>query len=340
MKLKASEYWTPHNILTYNAIFNFSIGARGKGKTFGSLRHCIKHFIKKRRLFIYMRRYETNFSKKEKMLSAVSHKFPNYEMRVEGMRMLIREAGNTDSKWEIMGYLVPLSTGVNDKSIPFDDVDYIIYDEFIISKGAQHYIKNEVEVFIDYYNTVDRLNDRVRVFFLANAVSIVNPYFIYFNLTPRKGQQIKTYRNGYIALEIVESSGYAAEADKTRFGKMIKNTAYYDYAIGNEFNDDNDVFISKRSQTSIFHSAYKFDDQFFSVWLDVEAGNGYISPKIPKNCKIFSLTKNDMQPNLVMYDRSSKMLKGVNNLFNQSSLYFENVVCRDLFYQVSEYLNL
>lgn len=337
--LDKSLYWTPHKILTYNSMFNMVVGGRGTGKTYGALKFCINRYIKQARMFIYLRRYDTDLAKKERLLSTVSREFPNHEFMVEGQKLLIRRSG-LDKSWDIMGYVMPLSKALSDKSVPFDMVDWIIYDEFLLGESKQTYLKNEVEAFLDFYNTVDRFNDRVRVFFLANSTAIVNPYFLYYKVAPRKTNRIKQYKEGYISLQYLKNKDFIDHVSNTRFGKMIADTPYYDYAVSNEFRDDTDNFIAKKSSAAKYHSAYTFDGQSIALWSDINQGVYFVTSKVPKDAKPFILTRDDMQPNLLMIERSNRLLRGVMRLYMQGSVYFDNVQSRSLFYQIMDYLNL
>ena len=78
-----------------------------------------------------------------------------------------------------------------------------VFDEFIETKKGRNYLQNEVEMFLDLIETVNRLRiDRpeVRVYLLANKVTFVNPYFTYFNIKPFTGR-FKKYKNGLIVVE-------------------------------------------------------------------------------------------------------------------------------------------
>lgn len=332
-----SLYWTPHKILTHNALFNYVIGGRGTGKTFGSLYYVIKKFLRSGKEFIYLRRYDTDLKKKDRLMRDVSTKFDNFEFQVEGQKIQIRKTGI--KKWQTAGYVMPLSSADSDKSVPFNNVDTIIYDEFIKTKGMQHYIKNEPELLLDFYNTVDRYNDRVRLLALANAVNIVNPHFVYHNISPRE-VGISKWKDGTIAVERLHEQKFIDQVDKTRFGQLVKGTAYYDYAVNNEFTDNTQDFIFKKSSNAKIHSCFKFDQHTFAVWCDYELGCMFVNLKPPKDAKIFALTKSDFQPNLIMIDRSSNMLKGISRLYMQGSLFFENVKTRELFYNMLDFLNL
>lgn len=83
---------------------------------------------------------------------------------------------------KLAGFAIPLSIANILKSSSFDNVDTIIFDEFLIDKGCYHYLQNEVTQLLDVIETIARLRD-IRVIFLGNAISITNPYFTYFNLS-------------------------------------------------------------------------------------------------------------------------------------------------------------
>ena len=58
-----SFYYNYDRIISYNALLNILIGERGVGKTYGASKLVVKDFIKKKRQFIYLRRYKTELSK-------------------------------------------------------------------------------------------------------------------------------------------------------------------------------------------------------------------------------------------------------------------------------------
>lgn len=342
-ELTDRDYWTPADILTRNAMFNMTIGGRGRGKTFGSLRYCVRQYLKKGWTFIYLRRYESEFKKKDKLLSGVSVKFPGHEFRVDGMRLQVRpvQEGDEKARWETMGYLVQLSTALTEKGVPYDDVHTIIFDEFLVPKGFLRYLPNEVEAFLDFYNTVDRFNDRVRVLFLANSVNIINPYFRYFGLHPRKDTRWASAMEGYVCLQCLDASGaFVASAQGSRFGRMIAQTEYYDYAIGNQFRDDTTEFLEPKPSTARYRFAIVFDGQALAIWHDVETAMYYASARVPKDATPYALTKADMQPDMQLVAKSSPMLKSLTNVYRLGLVRFDSVGTRTLFFDLLDYLNV
>lgn len=336
-------YWDCHDLLTRNGMFNFAIGGRGTGKTYDAKYKRIKHFLKTGKRFIYLRRYKTEFEDKDKFFADIVDNFPEYEFDVRGMTGFIRLASDEEKnphKWVPLCYFVTLANALTKKSVPYPDVDMIIFDEFIIDKGSLHYCSNEVKQFLDFYNTVDRFEDRCRVLFLANAVTLTNPYFIYWRLKPRKEKRFCSAAGGTVVCEMVQSEKFRAKVDQTKFGQLIKGTAYYDYAVSNSFRDDNDSFIAKKTEESQFYYAIKFDGRSVGVWVDYDEGNYYVCGKIPKNARVITLTKDDMQPNLIMIERNSVYMRSLKRMYMQGSVFFDSIETREFTHSILSYLGL
>ena len=345
-KNKYSKFWSPNHILGRNAVFNYVVGGRGTGKTYRCKWWLIKRAIKTRRPFIYLRRYETEFEDKGKFFSDVLDRFPQFEFKIEGMTAYARrkqteeEAREHENDYFEIVYFAALSKALIKKSVPYNLVDYIVFDEFIIDRKKMHYLPNEATAFLDFYNTVDRFQDRVKVLFLANAVALVNPYFVYFNLSPRRGKEFTLSPDGFHCVEIVSAQQYKEYVNSTRFGQMIANTEYYDYAVDNRFFDQHDRFIEKKPENAEYVYAITFDGVTYAVWADYGRGRYYINDKVPNGRLPFILTRDDMQPNLLMIEKASFLLKSLKALYMQSSIYYESIELREQFNEVMEYLGV
>ena len=227
-------------INSYNAMLNIIMTNRGYGKSYGSKKMAIKNFIKKGEQFVYVRRFKTEITKQFKQFfDDIKTEFPEHSFKINGNTAYIDD--------KICGYAIPLSTSANDKSTPFPLVTTIIFDEFIIdtSTGIKHYIGNEVELFLDLIETVARKRDNVKVYMLANFISEVNPYFIYFNVFPKKGERFTLARNGELVIDVTTNDDFIQEKKNTRFGQLIANTKYSDYSIDNQALRDSDTFINR-----------------------------------------------------------------------------------------------
>ena len=176
--------------LSYNALLSFIITERGLGKSYGAKKYVAKHFIKKKKQFVYLRRYKTEL--KEAMLK---NNVPIFWEQIKNDPELKdhKFTNKKDTMYiddELSGFAIPLSIANILKSSTYENVDTIIFDEFLIDKGSYHYLQNEVIQLLDVIETVARLRD-IRVIFLGNAISITNPYFTFFNLTLPYNSEVK-----------------------------------------------------------------------------------------------------------------------------------------------------
>jgi hypothetical protein len=292
-------YWNPHEVLSHNCLFNFEVGNRGAGKTYGSKKLGIKHFKKKGRKFIYLRRYKSEFDDFGNFFADVSQEFPDDEFEVKGKKLFING--------ECCGYGVALSTALTKKSVSYHDVDYIIYDEFVIDSKVIHYLNNEVSAFLEFYETVARLRDNVRVLFLSNAVSVVNPYFLYWNIKPRANQRFTKFN--HMIIESIKDADFIDAKYKTKFGQIIKGTTYGNYAVENDFLKDNLNFVERKTGDARFEFSMIYNNYTYGVWADYKTGLIYTSRDVDPSNKIqFALTDHEHKPDLLL-------VKNVNRSF-------------------------
>lgn len=314
------------HVLTYNAYFNFLIGERGVGKTFSSKKFVINKFLKTGEQFIYLRRYKTEIDKAKKTyFSDIARLYPDHEFKCEGDKFMI------DKKQ--CGFAVPLSTTNILKSVCYDNVSTIIYDEFIIDKGCYHYLQSEVKTFLEFCETVFRLRDNVRVLFLANAITQTNPYFLYFDLKLPKNKDIALFKNGLILLQLMKNEEYRKQKQKSKFGQLIAGSEYGDYAINNDFLRDNNDFIAKKSGNCQFSFAFDYENQTFGVWYNYDAGRVYVSNDFEKNTPYrFSTTVENHKPNTLLLKnaRNYNCWSNLIQQFKYSNVYFENIKIKNI----------
>lgn len=314
-------YYDYNKLLSYNAMFNFIIGERGVGKTWGAKNFCLKRFLKYGEQFVYIRRYKTEIKEAagdtNKFFGQMMEFYPEHNFNVKGEKLYI------DKK--LCGYVLPLSVANILKSTSFNKVGTIIFDEFIIDKGCYRYLLNEVEQFLDLVETIARLRD-IRVLFLGNAISITNPYFTYFNLSLPYKSDIKTFKNGLILVNYIKNLEYRKVKHASKFGQLIQGTKYSNYAIDNEFLRDSKSFIKKKSSKAQHYFIFKYNGQIYGVWNDWTEGEIYFSKDYDPNCPvIFSVTSEDHNEQSIMLKlRSSIFFKSVLEHYRISKLFFES----------------
>jgi hypothetical protein len=318
--------------LSHNCLFNFILGNRGAGKTYGALCKGIQNYIKKGEQFVYLRRYDTEVEKvKDNLLDAiiVNEEFPGHEFSCKG------ECYYLDG--EIMGYAIALTQADYFKSRPFPKVTLIIYDEFIIKVGGtKRYLPNEVEKFLDLFETIARKRDNVTAFFLANNISFVNPYTTYFNLSLPYNSSF-TKRKNLVLLQLFADADFIEEKKKTRFGQLVSGTKYGDYAIDNKSLVDNRQFIEKKTGIYKYLFCYKYMEVIYGVWRSFEKGKIIISDDYNNDDKhCYSLTLDDHTPNTMLITTINKapFFKTLIDNYKLGNVYFENQRIKSAFYSV------
>lgn len=311
-------YYNPQRILSFNRLFNFVVGNRGSGKTYSAKKLAINKFLKKKKKFIYLRRYKTEFDDFGNFFADIMHEFPDVEFEVKGKRVYING--------ELAGYGVPLSTALTKKSVSYHDVELIIFDEFVIDSKVIHYLNNEVGHFLEFYETVARMRDNVVVLFLSNAVSVVNPYFLYWNMKPRSERRFTKY--GHMIIEFVKNEEFIEAKYKTRFGQIIKGTTYGNYAVENEYLKDNMNFVEPKTGTSRFEFSVEFNGKEYGFWNDYKEGFVFVSEDIdPFRKNKFTVSDADHKPNMMLIKNANKsyLLKGVINAYENGYMRFDSL---------------
>ena len=323
-----SLYYNPNKLLSYNRILNFIIGARGIGKTYGYKKFCINRFLKHGEQFIYLKRYKTDVKGVEQFFDTVSQDFPDSTFKVKGRELYIDD--------KLAGWVMPLSSWQSVKSREFPNVCTILYDEFLLEKSSkQSYMQDEPKALLNFMDTVIRNRDNARCICMSNAVSVVNPFFLYFNLIPNIDKRYNAYES--IVVEIPDSVDFTEERKKTKFGKLIDGTDYGDFSLGNEFVNDSQVFVEKRSKESKFQFSVVYNGMTIGVWVDTEKGLLYLSNDYdPDSKKVFALSTDDLNENVLLMNgwKNNYYLGKMVNAFLNGYLRFDNQVLRNVGYEM------
>lgn len=327
-------------LLSHNKILNMVLSNRGGGKTFDFTRFAIDKFKKKKKQTMWVRRYTNE-------LKGTDGK-PGILDDDAFFKAVIKEGLYPDDKFEIkgnMGYIndepaiwfVALSTSRGLKSMNFPDVDLIVFDEFLVTKGKSSYLPNEVEIFLDLYETVNRMRDdryAVRSVLLANNVTVVNPYFLYFKIKPKLDQRFTV--KGEICVEFFLDAEYTEKKRNTAFGRLTAGTRYGQYAIENKALLDSDTFIQEKSAKAEFMLGMKYDGVMYGFWADYSAGLIFVNRQYdPSSYALYCLTKEDHDANLLLIKSLSdnKRVQRIVFAFRNGLLRFSDMQVKNQFYE-------
>ena len=332
-------YWDIRKPMSYNCLFNFIIGPRGAGKTYGALKYAISQYLKHKAAgeewqFMYLRRMARELEKLTKMrggrlFNAVKAEFPNHILKAESNILYC------DGK--IMGYAQELSTGSILKSDSFPAVNFIIFDEFIIDNvGTYHYLKDEINKFLDLYETIARMRNNVVVFFLSNAISIANPYFDYFRLNKPSNNDIQRFgKSKDILVQNVVVEEYVEAKKNTRFGKLLEGSDYANYAIDNNWLLDNNDFIAHKNKDCVYFVTLRYKNNWIGVWYDEEECLFYISNDVDLQYRYkYSTTTQDHKPNIALMKGTSPFIGALVNAYRNGFVRYESIKLKAWFLEI------
>ena len=316
-------------LLSHNKIMNMVLSNRGGGKTFHFTRWGIDDFKKTGAQCVWVRRYQTEIDEmllNGKFFDAVREYYPSDELTIEGNLGLVNG--------EVAFYFIALSTSRQLKSNNYPHVNKIVFDEFIIDKGRVTYLKAEVEVFLDLYETVARMRDNVRAVLLANSITIVNPYFLFWNIKPNTKKRFTV--QGQVCVELFTDAEFIEKKKRTRFGQLVQGTRYSDYAIDNQWLLDNDTFIEPKTPDAEFMLGLKYNGIMYGFWADYTIGRIYVNKQYdPSSYSLYCLTKEDHEANLLLIKSlgDSKRIQRIVFAFRNGLIRFSDMQVKNQFYE-------
>lgn len=322
-------WYDKQQLLSHNKILNMVLSNRGGGKTFHFTRYAIDKYKRKKTQTVWVRRYQTEIDEmltNGKFFDAVREYYPDDELKVEGNLGYING--------EVFIYFIALSTSRQLKSNNYPFVDLIVFDEFIIDKGRVTYLKSEVEVFLDLYETIARMRDNVRAVLLANSITIVNPYFLFWNIKPDTSKRFTV--QGQVCVELFTDADFISKKKQTRFGQLVDGTRYGDYAIENKWLLDNETFIEDKSPHSEFMLGMKYNGIMYGFWVDYKQGLIYVNKQYdPSSYSLYCLTKDDHEANLLLIKSlsESKRVQRIVFAFRNGLLRFSDMQVKNQFYE-------
>ena len=322
-------YYDLGKLLSYNKLLNITIGSRGRGKSYAAKRWGINGWLKNKKQFVYIRRYKTEFDNIKNYFSDIEDRYPDHKFSVGKGCFYIDD--------EVAGYYIGLSTSQNKKSNSYPNVDKIIFDEFIIDKGKVTYLKGEVQLFLDMIETIGRTRDDLKILMISNAISSVNPYFLYFNIFPHSGDKIICKEQ--IVVDIDKNTDFINFKKQTRFGQLIADTKYGKYSIDNEFLRDDVTFIEKMSGKSLCWYGMKYNGVVYSVWYNTPSGYVFFTKKaIPDTKDIYAITTDDHSINMLLLSNTNLIFKKLREAYNFGQVRFDCLQSKSAFFEIINYI--
>ena len=249
-------------MLNRGMAFNFVVGGRGTGKTFGALLDIVQRGTR----FCLMRRTQAQLESIARLetnpfKSVIDYQGVDWECipvpagkSIWAYYKTTYDAEGKPVYGDLMGYAIALSTVANLRGFDMTDVELLIYDEFI-PETHERAIKHEADAFFNCYETINRnreLQGRkpLQVLALANANDFANPLFIGLGLVGLVERMLREGKEEYvspqrgIAIYLLTDSPVSRQKRQTALYKLTAGSAFHDMAVSNAFagQDDPDVY--------------------------------------------------------------------------------------------------
>lgn len=300
----STKYYNLGQILPYQRIFNFINGKRSIGKTYTILKWLIGEAINKGKQFAYICR--TQDEKKQGVMrlaitKVVQNEWPMYSIGKDNFVCQLE----SEDKHITIGYCIALSESLKIKKYSFPDVHYMYFDEYMLEEAGGRYVQGwkEPDLFLSIFHTVDREENRVRAFLTGNNTSFYNPYHMHPAFKIPKVPEDRIWMNKSVLFQrISESEELRDEKKNNLFLKIIANSEYGQYAMGNEYSDDSSEFVSPLSDSVRYMATLQYGDFIMGLYKDITFQWFTISKKVDNTYFMkIALTPNDITEQMAYY---------------------------------------
>lgn len=322
------KYWNIHEILPYQRNFNLINGERSIGKTYGTEKWTIDKCLTRKRQFMYIVRTQS-----EKQEGVFKQAFEKLERQ---------EFGDVEFDWDkevvtinkdIGGWCIALSESQKIKKRSFPQVDYFIFDEYMLEESSKSaYVSGfkEPDLLLSLYQTVDRDEDRVKVFMLGNNTSFFNPYHLHpaFNIQPVKKGGIWTSKN-VLYQWATATEDVKNKKKQSKFSQMIEDTRYGEYATDGNYIEDNSAFIDTHGGKSRYLCTVIVNGIRLGIYIDMQKGLMYVSEKVDPSCPLeYALTLEDHSENVLLTKARTACIDGISRAVKTGTLRYESMLIK------------
>lgn len=332
-RIKDSVRWNRARILSYNAMLNMVVGARGVGKSYQGKDYAISLWVKQRQTTKWVMRYKTEL---ERALLANDFlgglydpwKKRGYDLRYDADGCYCAPAGSDD--WaQFMTFNTMSERGLKGAEDP--SCGLIVFDEFIPIPGTP-YIKDEVTRFLEYVSTIIR--DRpARLMLFANNVTPISPYFSFFHVKlPRKGGFYYDAQRS-VVVENVRNDEFERAMKSTDFGRLVAGTTYEAYAIENNSLIDLHTFVAPFPKNA--RPMVKISTEHGMLWLYVASpGLLFVHRSGPPHIPTFAMDDSSHKEDTVRGDYAGSLARNLLKSHHQrSALFFTSDTAKAIFQQ-------
>lgn len=229
-------------------------------------------------------------------------------------------------------------------------VTRIFFDEFLPDDnryigGTKDYYY-EPKACVSFYQSIARaenqpFRDDVRFIMCANAISVINPYFLYWGIDKRWRVDANYIKGKQWVLEVTRNEQIADMIRNSAFGELIEGTEYEKYALDNKFLLDNDTFIEQNSINNSYYlmTFIYMGKKYACRWLE-HKGVYYISEDVlDRFTMVFAITNDDHEPNRIVLqqNRGLPIIKRLKFGWTTGNIRFQNMACKAMWLMLNDF---
>lgn len=311
---------------------------RSAGKTWHFIDKSLSHFKETGRKTIFIYRHVYELSSSVDILKPVLQEYPDYGNELT----TVSHARGLFYEIFLEGKSFAFSVALNNIdalkkfSSLFWQVDYCIMDEFQLESGQ--YLKDEIKKLQSLLITIARgggsQSRHISCFLLGNNVSMLNPYFIFFDINRRFRPDTKFIRgNGWIAeFNYNESASTAIKANALY---RAFDTDYMKYSADNAKLFQEDAFIEKATGKTKYLFTIKHNSTMWGVRECLSTGKTYISDNADKtNNNVLVFTSGEHSTNTIMLNKHSFIAKKLRESYELGLLRFSSLNAKNVIYDI------
>lgn len=332
MKYYDGIHWNVYEVLTYNRRFNFINGIRKLGKTYTLQMMMTDKAITTGCECVYIVR--TQDEKKEGILEDAFSKvlireFSDKEFKYKNYSIFVKdESEDGEESWRRIWVCLAISEYIKIKKKSFPLVEWGLFDEYML-ENPSGYIDGwqEADHLLSIYDTIDRGENRLKMFFIGNNTAFHNPYHLHpFFAIPRieKGE---LWKNKFVLFQRPEPSKALLETMNSDFDRNITGTEYAQMYREGDYLGDNTDFIGKLTGGSRYIFTLCLEKLDVGVYFDSKMDRVVISQKVDKTCNsMYAVTIKAHKDGAVMVGRKgSSLVRWLGRKYRNGRVMYENM---------------
>ena len=325
---------------------------RTGGKTTYFNRMMVKRFLEGKGKFglLYRFTYELKDCADAFFKDVGSLFFPEYAMRSEPRRngtyyelfLYKKSEAGEKNPGKSCGYALALNSADQIKKVShqLSDINRLLFDEF--QSETNKYCSDEISKFISIHVSIARgqgkQNRYVPVYMVSNLVTLLNPYYVEFDISTRLQTNTKFLRGDGFVLEqgFVESAANAMK--ESAFNRAFKRNKQIPYLQQSVYLNDNSSFVQKISGNSKYIATFKYQGKNYALRSFEELGVIYCDDRADNSFPMkLSITTDDHNINYVMLRSNQEFLGRIRYYFDHGCFRFKDLKCKEVVLKALSY---